>query len=145
MTTTADAHGSTADHTALVAAVLKHYGREPDLTIWRNSRVTMRRGQPHANPGLCTGASDIVGILEVSPPFGVSWECRDARGEIWASSMPTLGRFCAFEAKTGNSRPTKLQRMFLELVRRRGGFACVFRSVEEFGEALERARRGESE
>ena len=65
-----------------------------------------------------------------------------ANVSIGARSPVQIARFCAFEAKTGNARPTKLQRLFIANVRRHGGFACVFHSVEEFEAALERARGG---
>lgn len=130
---------TTADHTALVDAVLKRFGREPDLTLWRNSRVRMVRGQARAMPGLQTGASDIIGMLAV-PVY--AWPDNGANVSIGARSPVQIARFCAFEAKTGNARPTKLQRLFIANVRRHGGFACVFHSVEEFEAALERARGG---
>lgn len=124
-------------HTALVNEVLKRYGREPDLVLWRNSKVRMVRGQPRAMPGLCTGASDIVGIVACDLGTVVDGD--------FPYGVLAIGRFIALEAKTGDAKPTREQRMFLELVRKKGGFAAVFRSVEEFGACIERARMGGSE
>lgn len=114
--------GSSEAHTRLVSDARLRFGAEPDLVLWSNSKVTMVRGVPVAKPGLQVGASDIIGVLRM--PSGV-------------------GRFCAFEAKTGGARASAAQRRFQELVRGMGGFACTFRSVEEFWAALQRARLGE--
>lgn len=111
----------TQDHTQLVADTRLELGREPDFTIWSNSKVTFTRGKRVAKPGLQVGASDLIGIL--SPQ----------------------GRLVALEAKTGDAVPSREQRLFMALVRRRGGFAAVFRTKEEARAALERARRGEFE
>lgn len=125
---------SAAEHKALVSAVLKRFGREPDLRLWNNSKVTMVRGVPMAKPGLQTGASDIVGILTMDV---LLWNRFIGRHE-----KDQLARICVFEAKTGKARPTKLQVQFQEMIRRRGGFACVFHSEDEFYDALQRAREG---
>ena len=128
-------------------------GREPDITLWRNetgctdavgisraylqrilrclvradvpAAINLIRAQLQARRrmvryGLCRGSSDLIGI---GPG----------------------GRFIAIEVKTATGRLSKEQAMFIELVRRRGGFACVVRSVNEAQLALDRARRGESE
>jgi len=110
---------STQEHTVLVTATRIELGREPDFTLWPNSKVTYVDGQPRAKPGLCKGASDLIGVLAPN------------------------GRIVALEAKTGGATTTKEQKMFLELIRKRGGFAAVFHSVEEARAALERARRGQ--
>lgn len=111
----------TRQHRELIDNVLRDFGAEPDITLWQNSKAQVVRGVPRAQPGLCVGASDLLGLLGPS------------------------GRLCAFEGKTGQARLTDDQAAFQALVRRRGGFACVFRSVQDFGEALARARRGASE
>lgn len=114
---------TTADHTELVHAIRVALGREPDFTIWQNSKVTYdrRTGKPKAKPGLQTGASDLVGILF---PYG---------------------RMVCLEAKTGNATLMPHQRLFAQLIRSRGGFATVVRSVDDARAALDRARRGDSE
>lgn len=95
-------------------------GREPDLVLWRNN-VGVSPATPRTRPvryGLCTGSSDLIGILAPS------------------------GRFVALEIKTPQGRATTEQLMFLELVRKRGGFAAIVRSPDDARAALERARMG---
>jgi hypothetical protein len=105
-------------HSELVHATRLALGREPDFTLWCNSKVMVVNGEPHAAPGLTTGASDLLGILA------------------------PLGRIVALEAKTGKAVATPEQERFMALVRKRGGFAAVFHSVDEAKEALIRARQG---
>ncbi len=109
---------TTADHTQLVYDTRIALGKIPDLTIWQNSRVHFHNGKPIAKPGLGTGSSDLIAILSPS------------------------GRILALEAKTGDATTTKEQKQFLNLIRKRGGFAAVFHSVEEAEQAVNRARRG---
>ena len=95
-------------------------GREPDLVLWRNN-VGVAPPTPRTRPvryGLCTGSADLIGIL-----------------------APT-GRFVALEVKTATGRPSPEQIMFLALIRARGGFACVVRSIDEARDAIDRARAG---
>jgi hypothetical protein len=106
------------DHTVLLNEIRQELGDEPDFTLWLNSKVTMRQGKPIAKPGLVKGSSDLLGILEPQ------------------------GRIVALEAKTGNAKPSADQQMFLNLVRKRGGFAAVVRSVDDARSALARARLG---
>lgn len=95
-------------------------GQLPDVVIWRNeSGVAEHRGR-YVRYGLQKGSSDLIGTLA---PYG---------------------RFLALEVKTPNGRISKEQKLFLDLVRRQGGFACVVRSAEEALSAIERARKGES-
>lgn len=93
-------------------------GRERDLALWRNSAGVAEAHGRKIRFGLVTGASDLIGI---GPG----------------------GRFFALEVKTPTGRPTPEQLQFIELIRSRGGFACIVRSVEDARSALERARRGE--
>jgi hypothetical protein len=109
----------TAGHTELVHAIRLRLGREPDLALFLNSRVSVMNGQRRAAPGLGKGSSDLVGI-------------------------GPQGRFFALEVKTGKGVPTEEQRMFRDMVRAKGGFAAVVRSEEEAVAALERARSGEN-
>lgn len=97
-------------------------GRESDLVLWRNTVGvgTMADGSKQRF-GLAVGSSDLIGIL-----------------------APT-GRFVALEVKSEKGRMRDEQRLFLDLVRARGGFAAVVRSVEDARAALERAREGASE
>jgi len=55
------------------------------------------------------------------------------------------GRFVALEIKTDRGQLTDDQERFLNLVRRRGGFATVVRSVDDARAAIDRACSGASE
>lgn len=109
--------------TDLMQAIRLALGRERDLVLWRNN-VGVARPHPDQRPvryGLCVGSSDLVGILAPA------------------------GRFFALEIKTPTGRATTEQGLFLALVRQRGGFAAIARSVDDARAALERARAGGSE
>lgn len=102
-----------------------YIGQQPDFLLWNNKRGGLdRNGQWRMTPGLCTGASDLIGI---GPG----------------------GRFVALEIKAGKSRSNKQtetdQKFFLELVRKRGGFAARVTSMGEAIAAVERCRVGASE
>lgn len=66
---------------------------------------------------------------------------------VWDESgrARELGRFFALEIKTPVGRLSHDQKLFLNLVRSRGGFAAVARSTDEARAALSRARRGDCE
>lgn len=100
-------------------------GTEPGLTLFRNetgvAKHQLRHRTGHVRYGLCKGSSDLIGILAPS------------------------GRFIALEIKTPTGRATQEQLQFLELIRKRGGFAAIVRSRDEAREAIARARRGERE
>jgi hypothetical protein len=100
-------------------------GADPRIVLWRNNvgvaQHAGRGGKQAVRYGLCEGSSDLIGILSGS------------------------GRFVALEVKTPKGRPTDQQCHFLALVRRKGGFACIVRSVDEARAALERAANGETE
>ena len=110
-----------AEHAILVAAIRAQLGRERDLTLFANRVGRAKFGQRVVPFGLGEGSADIVGIL--SPH----------------------GRWFCLEVKTGNARRTAKQKMFAELIQKRGGFCCEARSVTEAWRALARARLGESE
>ena len=95
-------------------------GGERDLVLWRNHVGVGEHGGRVRRFGLSIGSSDLIGILAPA------------------------GRFVALEVKSHRGRTTPEQDLFLELVRRRGGFATVVRSVDEARAALERARAGEA-
>lgn len=122
---------TTADHTALVAAIRLALGREHDLVLHLNAVPVVRtvRGKSifTARPGLGTGTLDIVGFLTL--------EIAGRRFAQWFE----------IDAKTGDAEASKEQRMRIALIRKRGGFACLVHSVDEARAALERARRGENE
>lgn len=104
-------------------AVRLALGKDPRVVLWRNDVGQVERKLPngrtiHTRYGLCVGSSDLIGILRPS------------------------GRFLALELKTETGRPTDEQRLFLDLVRAAGGFACIVRSVEDAIAAIERASAG---
>jgi len=106
---------------AIQAAIREALGREPDLVLWRNNVGLAQHGEHAVRYGLIEGSADLVGILGPQ------------------------GRFMALEVKRPRGKPTEAQELFLALVRRRGGFAAVVRSVEEAVAALARARAGACE
>lgn len=96
-------------------------GLIPELTLWRNSTGVAERSGRTLRYGLCRGSADLIGVL-----------------------APT-GRIIALECKTDIGRLSEEQKLFLAHVRSRGGFAAVVRSVEDFLEAMKRAKEGLSE
>lgn len=102
---------------AIQDAIRLALGSEPDLVLWRNNVGTAEHHGGRVRYGLAPGSADLVGVLG--------------------------GRFVALEIKTPAGRLSPEQRAWLGLVRARGGFAAVVRSVEEAREAVARARRGE--
>lgn len=103
-------------------------GADPRVLLFRNNTGVAHHSNAHGKQsvryGLCVGSSDLIGI--VTMPDGT-------------------GRFIALECKTARGATTTDQQMFLQLARKRGGFAAVVRSVEEAQQAVARALRGESE
>lgn len=102
----------------ILADIRLSLGREPDFRVWRNETGTARHLNRHVRYGLCRGSSDLIGIL-----------------------APT-GRLIALEVKTETGRPTREQLLFLDVVRRFGGFGAIVRSVQDAHAALDRARKG---
>ena len=110
----------------IMHAVRLALGKDPRVILWRNDVGSVERKLPngrtiHTRYGLCVGSSDLIGILRPS------------------------GRFIAIELKTETGRPTEEQVLFLDLVRRAGGFACIVRSVDEAIQAVDRAASGACE
>lgn len=95
----------------------------PDVVLWRNNVGVAIEGARRVRYGLAPGSADLIGV--VTMPSGV-------------------GRFLALEVKTDKGRARAEQLTFLDLVRRRGGFACVVRSVADAHAAIARARAGEA-
>jgi hypothetical protein len=110
-----------ASESQILAAIRQAANLVPGLCLWRLSQGGLvRRGTHTYRAGLSVnGASDLIGLLN--------------------------GKFIACEIKAHRGRLEAEQEHFLELVRSKGGFACVCRSVEEFLEAMKRAAAGESE
>jgi hypothetical protein len=108
-------------HSHLVRELRLNLGNLPGVVLWPNQTGVATFGKAKVKYGLAKGSADLVGILAPS------------------------GRWIAIEVKTGDAVTTPEQVLFLALVRRQGGFACVVRSLEEGFAAIERARQGLSE
>ena len=110
---------NSSGHSALVSAIRLELGREPDLTLWPVQPGGIHDGS--GRPMRCgpVGMSDLIGILAPA------------------------GRWIGLEVKTGKGKLRPDQVLFHDLLRSRGGFCCVVRSVEDARAALDRARRGE--
>ena len=93
-----------------------------DVCVFRNNvGVAQHWNEKTRRPetvryGLAVGSSDLIGLVG--------------------------GRFFAIEVKSATGRVTPEQRLFIDLVRRMGGFAAVVRSVEEAEAAVGRALVG---
>jgi hypothetical protein len=121
----------------IMHAIRAALGADPRVVLWRNDvgageRKVSASKTIHTRYGLAVGSSDLVGIVRVplAHPIG-----------------PTtyLGRFIGLEVKTDVGRTTADQDLFLSLVRRYGGFACVVRSVPDALAAVDRCISGGSE
>lgn len=127
---------NSAAHRKLVADVRSKYGREPDLTLWLNSKGRWDAGEFKSTPGLGKGTADLIGVLTLK----LLVKTGSGPGE---DRWREFGILLAGEAKTGTGKLRPDQEMFMDLVLRRGGYAFVFTTVEEFGVHLNRARSGE--
>lgn len=139
---------NSAAHRLLIVETRKALGREPDFTMWLNSKGRWDAGEFKSTPGLGKGTADLIGILSVSTCLfddGGFIDGSCGHSVHMQIQKTTLGRFVALEAKTGTGRLSPEQRMFFELVRSRGGFAAVFSTVDEARACLDRARAGECE
>ncbi len=104
----------------ILADIRLALGEEPDAVFWRNNTGAAELASGHhRNFGLAKGSADLIGCVG--------------------------GRFVALEVKTRSGRVSDDQRVFLELVRRCGGFACVVHSVLDARAAGQRCREGKSE
>ena len=92
---------------------------ERDLVLWRNNVGIADQRGARVRYGLAVGSADLIGCLN--------------------------GRFVALEVKTSTGRATPEQRLWLDLVRRHGGFAAIVRSTDDARAAIARARTGASE
>lgn len=99
-------------------------GARPDVLLFRNNTGVTKHRSSVVRYGLCVGSSDLIGVLTM--PDGT-------------------GRFLALECKTPTGSATREQLLFLELVRKRGGFAAIVRSVDDAQQAINRALTGASE
>lgn len=110
--------------TDLVRAIREAMALERDVLLFRNNsgvaQSDYKGKHSFVRYGLAPGMPDLVGML---------------RGGRW---------FC-LEVKTPNGGVRPEQKVMMLEIRAMGGFAAVVRSVEQAREALERARRGESQ
>lgn len=94
-------------------------GREPDLVLWRNPVGVGETNGRKQRFGLCRGSSDLVGVLTVNG----------------------VGVAVFIEVKTPTGRLSPEQRMFGELVTRKGAIYCVARSVDDARNCITQARQ----
>lgn len=106
---------------ALVRQILEALAFAPDLLAWRNNTGALPNPRGQIIHFGRPGSPDIEGILAPK------------------------GRHFALEVKRLGELPRGNQRAALSQIRQYGGFACVVHCVSEALEALDRARRGESE
>ena len=102
-------------------------GRLPDLRVFRNNVGVADVRGTKIRFGLLKGSSDLIGFIRLNI---------DGR---------PFARFVSLEIKTETGKCSPEQELWLNLVRKFGGFAAVVRSVDEALSAVERARRGELE
>lgn len=124
-----DKHGDPLE--GLIQQAIRHaWDALPYVQCWRNNTGQLKndRGQK-VSYGLATGSSDLIGIVDL---------------DLIVLGMPGglrhIGRFFAFEVKKPGETPTTDQRIFLEVVARRGGAAGWGTSVEEANAFIEAAR-----
>ena len=120
----------------------RHYGSAPDFRLFANPQIRglvakVRDGaivgQPFmAAAGLVVGAGDWIGWQTLGT---------DALRSL-APGRP-FARFASVEWKKPGGRTSAEQVAWADAVRAAGGFATVVDSVDGYGAALERARRGE--
>jgi hypothetical protein len=150
-----DASGSeppikTMTESEIQNAILLRYGREPDLTLWRQN-TGVAQEQPWKREHLerlvgmlrvgrlAEALSLLVSLLREKPRFtryGLAVGSADIVGIVGPR-----GTFLALEVKTPTGRVSKEQQQWLDIVNRRGGVARVVRSVEEAGAAIDVGRR----
>ncbi len=151
------------------SAILERFGREPDVTLWRNntgvakSEVVTRahleriiamvahgkNSTPIGVLGALNAIQSIVKSLLVETPrftrYGLCVGSSDIIGIVQREytepgSTQIHGVFFALEVKRLGKNPTKEQQQFLDLVNRRGGVGACVRSEEEAEAAINRAR-----
>jgi hypothetical protein len=116
--------GSSAEHSALVAAILAACGARPDCRLWANNTGVARglTGDGIVRFGL-KGSADIVGIgrtdLEFAPHL------------VDLISDQYIGVFLGIEVKTGSAIQSRQQRAFQAMIEKFGGYYLVARSVQD--------------
>lgn len=97
--------------------ILNNIGSRPDVRLFRNNVGVMLDSSRPIRFGLCKGSSDLIGIQKIKiTPEMVGKE---------------IGQFISIEVKSEKGKPTKEQKLWLEMIHRFGGKAFIARSVEE--------------
>jgi len=135
-------------------AILLKFGRESDLTLWRQNTGTARTEvatRAHLERLLSmlnlndwdNARSLLRALLAEKPRFTAFGLCRGSSDIIGiVQSMASApGVFLALEVKAANGKLSNEQRQFLALVNRRGGVGREVRSVEDAGRAIDEARQ----
>lgn len=128
------------------AAIRKVLGGTPGVCTWRNA-VGLTGHDPK-----CQSCGFVISKC---PKCGVQYDEDNgprirfglAKGsaDIVGLDLLARGRFIGLEVKTPVGRASPEQLQWLDLVRRRGGFATIVRSPEEALAAIDRCRAGLSE
>lgn len=99
------------------ADIRKAYARLPWITAYRNNTGKWRDEQGNwIEYGLCVGSSDLICIVR-----------RPVQFSAWESG--NVGVFLAVEVKRPGKEPTPDQLLFIEHVKRMGGFGGVAYNV----------------
>lgn len=144
--------------TALQNQILLRYGREPDVTLFRQNVGMAKESavtREHLSRLLALlerdtrEAASLIRALIREPDrytaFGLCKGSSDIVGIVRVPVQRMLGdaiiaRWLALEVKTATGRVSKEQQMFLDLVNRSGGVGRVVRSIEDAGAAIAEAR-----
>jgi len=109
-------------------------GERNDVVLWNNeSGVAVHPAGQFVRYGVGKGGADLLGLVCMYVNFRNGTERDKPR---------VFGRFIAIEVKTGRARLDPAQKLFLDLVRRFGGYAAVVRSVEDAIKAIEDCKNG---
>lgn len=98
-------------------------GRYPDLVLWNNSSGVANNNGRTFRYGLAKGAADLVGILTINNP-----------------TLPSFGLSIWIEVKSDVGRQSDDQKLFEQLVTRRGAVYILARSVEDAVNGIEATR-----
>ena len=129
--------------TGLQAAIVAALALEPGLVIWRNSNGTFRAHGHVVRAGLPRGSADLVGVLTTYAKVPDHYTAKGS--PVWVGdAISAVGRFVALEVKRPSEKPEPHQVEWLADVAKRGGFACVVRSVDDARAAIAAARGGAS-